>query len=120
MPRLQKYYISNVDFDKIYFKSTAGLYQSIGSAITGIYPAADNEQDNPEVTVKSLLLKGLLIRLNAIVVIDSKRRSLDLLCNRLVFPAVLDSGLSKTFAITGGASGQIKSLNQRRKQISRG
>lgn len=120
MPKLQKYFISDVDADKSYFRSTAGLYQSIGSAVTGIYPATDNELDAPEFTVKNLLQKGVLIRLNAIVVVGGKRRSLDLLCNRLAFPNVLDTALDKTFAITNGASGQIKSLNQRRRQVSRG
>lgn len=120
MPKLQKYFITDVDLDKFYFRSTSGLYQSIGSPVTGIYPAPDNELDLPEFTVKNLLQKGVLIRLNAIVLIAGKRRSLDLLCNRLVFPTVLDTALDKTFAITNGASGQIKSLNQRRRQISRG
>ncbi|BAY94796.1 hypothetical protein [Tolypothrix sp. PCC 7601] len=120
MPKLQKYYAANADFDKFYFKSTAGLYQSIGSVTTGIYPAPDNELDLPEFTVKNLLQKGVLIRLNAIVIVGGKKRSFDLLCNRLVFPTVLDTALDKTFSITGGASGQIKSLNQRRRQISRG
>lgn len=120
MAKLQKYYISNVDFDKFYFKSTAGLYQSIGSVTTGIYPASNQEQDLPELPVKNLLQKGLLLRLNAIVIIGTKRRSIELLCNRLVFPAVLDSALNKTFTINGGASGQIKSLSQKRKQTSRG
>ncbi|MCC5626851.1 hypothetical protein LC613_01050 [Nostoc sphaeroides CHAB 2801] len=120
MPKLQKYFITNAAFDKVYFKSTAGLYQSIGSGVTGIYPAAENELDSPEVSIKSLLLKGVLIRLSAIVLIESKRRSLDLLCNRLVFPGVLDTALGKNFFITGGSRGQIKSLNQRRRQISRG
>lgn len=120
MPKLQKYFISDAAFEKLYFKSTAGLYQSIGSPITGIYPASDSELDNPEVPVKTLLLEGALIRLSVIVLIDSKKRSMNLLCNRLVFPAVLDAALNKSFSITGGASGLIKSLNQRRRQISRG
>ena len=120
MPKLQKYFITDVAFDKLFFKSTAGLYQSIGSPITGIYPASNSELDNPEVPVKNLLLEGVLIRLSVIVLINSKKRSMDLLCNRLVFPTVLDTALNKTFSITGGASGQIKSLNQRRRQISRG
>lgn len=120
MAKLQKYFITDAAFDKLYFKSTAGLYQSIGSAITGIYEAADNELDKPEVLVKNLLLEGVLIRVNAIVLVGGKRESLDLLCNRLVFPTVLDTALGKSFSITGGKSGTIKSLNQRRKQISRG
>ncbi|BAY74179.1 hypothetical protein NIES25_51670 [Nostoc linckia NIES-25] len=120
MPKLQKYFITNVDLDKFYFKSTAGLYQSIGSGVTGIYPASDNELDQPEVTVKNLLREGLLIRIGATVLVGTKRRSLELLCNKLVFPQILDTALNKSFSITGGASGQIKSLNQRLKQISRG
>ncbi|MBD2596464.1 hypothetical protein H6G74_19315 [Nostoc spongiaeforme FACHB-130] len=120
MPKLQKYFITDVALDKIYFRSTAGLYQSIGSAVTGIYPAPDNELDKPEVLVKNLLLEGLLIRLSAIVLVNTKRRNLELLCNKLVFPSVFDTGLGKTFSITNGASGTIKSLNQRRRQVSRG
>lgn len=120
MPKLQKYFITNASFDKLYFRSTAGLYQSIGSPIMGIYPAAENELDNPENPVKILLLEGILIRLSATVLVEGNRRSMDLLCNRLVFPAVFDTALNKTFSITGGSSGQIKSLNQRRRQISRG
>jgi hypothetical protein len=120
MARLQKYFITDAAFDKFYFRSTAGLYQSIGSAVTGIYPASDSDQDNPEIPVKNLLLDGVLIRLSAIALINGKRRSLDILCNRLVFPQVLDAALNKTFSITGGSSGVIKSLNQRRKIISKG
>lgn len=120
MPKLQKYFITDVALDKLYFRSTAGLYQSIGSAITGIYPASDNELDNPEVSIKNLLLEGVLIRISAIVLVEGKRGSLDLLCNRLVFPVVLDNALGKNFSITGGKSGTIKSLNQRRRQVSRG
>ena len=120
MPKLQKYFISNAAFDKIYFKSTAGLYQSIGSAVTGIYPASDNELDKPEVSLKNLLREGVLVRLDATVLVDGKRKNLNLLCNRLVFPNVLNTALGKSFSIVGGSSGQIKSLNQRRRQISRG
>ncbi|OUL19550.1 hypothetical protein BV372_33445 [Nostoc sp. T09] len=120
MPKLQKYFISDAAFDKFYFRSTAGLYNSIGSAVTGIYPAPDNEKDLPEYTLKNLLHKGLLIKLSAIVVVNTKKRSIDLLCNRLVFPTILDTALGKSFSITGGASGQIKSLNQQLKQVSRG
>ncbi|MEH1912751.1 hypothetical protein [Nostoc sp.] len=120
MPKLQKYFITDAAFDKLYFKSTSGLYNSIGSGVTGIYPAAENELDRPEVSVKNLLHSGILIRLNATVLINGKRRSLNLLCNKLVFPAVLDTALNKSFSITSGASGQIKSLNQRMRQISRG
>ncbi|MBD2438253.1 hypothetical protein [Nostoc sp. FACHB-110] len=120
MPKLQKYFITDAAFDKFYFRSTAGLYQSIGSAVTGIYPAAENELDKPEVLVKNLLLEGALIRVNAIVLIEGKRESLNLLCNRLVFPAVLENAVGKSFSITDGKSGVIKSLNQRRKQVSRG
>lgn len=120
MPKLQKYFITNAAFEKFYFRSTAGLYQSIGSAVTGIYPAASNELDSPEILVKSLLLKGLLIRLSAIALVDSKRQNLDILCNKLVFPVVLENALNKSFSITDGKSGVIKSLNQRRRQVSRG
>lgn len=120
MPKLQKYFITNVALDKLYFRTTAGLYQSIGSAITGIYPAPENEQDLPEVPIKNLLLEGVLIRINAIVLVGNKRRSLSLLCNRLVFPTVLNTALGKTYSITNGASGQIKSLSQKRKVTKRG
>lgn len=120
MPKLQKYFISNAAFDKFYFRSTAGLYESIGSVITGIYPALDNEMDKPELSVTSLLLEGALIRISAISLVEGKRKSLNLLCNRLVFPGVLDTALGKNFSITGGNSGTIKSLNQRRQQVSRG
>jgi hypothetical protein len=120
MPKLQKYFITDVALDKFYFRSTAGLYQSIGSAITGIYPAPDNELDKPEIPVKNLLLEGALIRLSAIALINGKRRGLEILCNKLVFPNVLNTALNKDFSITNGASGTIKSLNQRRRQISRG
>ncbi|MGF1934546.1 MAG: hypothetical protein RM347_009100 [Nostoc sp. ChiQUE02] len=120
MARLQKYFITDAAFDKLYFKSTAGLYYSIGSGVTGIYPAADNELDQPEVLVKNLLHSGVLIRINATVLITGKRRSLDLLCNRLVFPNILSTALGKSFSITNGSSGQIKALNQRMRQISRG
>ncbi|MEH2305423.1 hypothetical protein [Nostoc sp.] len=120
MPKLQKYFITDAAFDKLYFKSTAGLYSSIGSGVTGIYPAPDNELDKPEASVKNLLHSGVLIRLNATVSINGKRRSLNLLCNRLVFPNVLETAMNKSFSIANGASGQIKSLNQRMRQISRG
>ncbi|MBN3926118.1 hypothetical protein [Nostoc sp. NMS4] len=120
MPKLQKYFITDAAFDKLYFKSTSGLYYSIGSGVTGIYPAPDNELDKPEASVKNLLHSGVLIRLNATVSINGKRRSLNLLCNRLVFPNVLETAMNKSFSIANGASGQIKSLNQRMRQISRG
>lgn len=120
MPKLQKYFISDVDADKFYFRSTAGLYQSIGSTVTGIYPATDNELDAPEFSVKSLLKKGLLLRLSATAVIGSKRRAIDILCNRLVLTTIFDAAIDKNFTITGGASGQIKQINQALKQISRG
>ncbi len=120
MPKLQKYFITDAGFDKLYFKSTSGLYYSIGSGVTGIYPAPQNEFDKPEVSVKNLLHSGKLIRLSATVLIDGKRSSLNLLCNKLIFPDVLDTALNKSFSIAGGASGQIKSLSQRMRQISRG
>ncbi len=120
MPKLQKYFITDAGFDKYYFRATAGIYQSIGSNVTGIYPASDSELDNPEIPVKNLLLDGLLIRLSATVLVNSKRRNLELLCNKLVFPQILDTGLNKSFSITGGSSGVIKSLNQRRRIISKG
>ncbi len=120
MSKLQKYFLTDAAFDKLYFQSTAGLYQSIGSGIIGIYPAPDNELDKPEVLVKNLLLEGVLIRLTATVLVAGKRKSLNLLCNRLLFPGVLDTALGKTFSITGGASGQIKLLNQRRRQTFKG
>lgn len=120
MPKLQKYFITDVDLDKFYFRATSGLYQSIGSAVTGIYPAADNEQDAPEFAVKNLLRKGLLVRLSATVIVNSKKHSLSLLCNRLVLTTIFDSAIDKTFSITSGSSGVIKSLSQRLQQISKG
>lgn len=120
MAKLQKYFITDAAFDKLYFRSTAGIYQTIGSAVTGIYAASETDQDAPETPVKNLLLKGVLIRLSAIALINGKRRNLDILCNRLVFPEILDTALNKTFSITGGSSGIIKSLNQRRRIISKG
>lgn len=120
MPKLQKYFITDANFDKFYFRATSGLYQSIGSTVTGIYPASAEEQDMAEFAVKNLLRKGLLIKLSATVIVNSKKRSLDLLCNRLVLTTVFGSAIGKTFSITGGSSGEIKSLSQRLQQISRG
>jgi hypothetical protein len=120
MAELQKYFISDADFKKYYFRSTAGLYGSLGSPVTGIYAAAENEQDAPEFLVKDLLKKGLLVRLSVVVDYASKRGTLRLLCNRLSLTTIMSAAINKTFTITNGKTGTIKSINQKLKVVSRG
>ncbi|BAY94797.1 hypothetical protein [Tolypothrix sp. PCC 7601] len=120
MAKLDKY-VATIDTKKYAFRAPAGLYAGDVSTQAGIAVAPSEDQDLPEYPVKELLKKGILRRLTAITTTGAGKRSqLKLLCAKDKLATILDGLKNKSYSITGGGSGTIKSVGFSRRVVSRG
>lgn len=121
MPKLTRL-VATIGTVKYPFKGTAGLYIGANATATGIASLDPADEDLPDYPVKELLLKGILRRVNAIVLNTStnKRTTIKFLVAKDKLATALDELADNTVSIPGGTAGVIKSVGFARRVVSRG
>ncbi len=114
--------VATIGTAKYPFKGTAGLYVGANATSTGIDSLAETDFDLPDYPVKELLLKGIIRRVNAIVLNSStnRRTTIKLLIAKDKLATALDDLIDNTISIPGGTVGVIKSVGFARRVTSRG
>jgi hypothetical protein len=102
------------------FKAPDGLYAGAVATAVGIAAAADTDKDSPEYAVKELLQKGIVYRLSATTLVGGRKRRLRILVAKDKLNTALDDLKDKTYSLTGGSSGTIKSVGFGTRVVSRG
>jgi hypothetical protein len=119
MPKVSTH-LTEINGIEYTFKAVDGLYIGAVAAAVGITRATQDEAAMPEYSVKELLQKGVLYRLSAITLVGGRKRRLKMLVAKDKLATALDDLKDKTYALTGGSSGTIKSVGFATRVVSRG